>query len=112
MAALLVFLLAACATTNTTPAHPNQINAFDGAAYDTLITVQASLNQAKTLIGSYPQYKTDLNIALLAYNEAIAVYEVYHVSVATAQTTAALQAQLAALVTQTSALLKNLGVKV
>ena len=78
LAAALILLLAACATTSTTPNHPGAINAFDSAAYDTLITVQASINQAKTLVGNYPQFKADLNTAIAAYNTVIAAYKVYH----------------------------------
>jgi hypothetical protein len=105
--------LQACATTNTAPLHPGAINAFDSAAYDTLITVQASLNQAKTLIGGFPQYKNDLNTAIAAYNVAIAAYKTYHATVpATSASTAALQTELTSLVNQVAALLKNLGVSV
>ena len=105
--------LAGCATTSTVPSHPNQINAFDGAAYDTLITVQASINQAKTLIVTFPQFKADLNAVISGYNAAQAAYKVYHTTGAGGIVdTTTLQTQLTALVTQVAALLKNLGVAV
>ena len=112
LAVALLLILAACSTTATAPTHPGAINSFDSAAYDTLITVQASINQAKTLIGGFPQFKGDLNTAIAVYNAAISEYKVYHTSTPTTATTAALQTQLTGLVTQTSALLKNLGVTV
>ena len=107
--AALILILAACATTNTAPSHPGAINSFDSTAYDTLITVQASINQAKTLITTYPQFKTDLNTTIAAYNAAQAAYKTYHTAGASGSTTA-LQTQLQALVAQVAALLKNLGV--
>jgi predicted lipoprotein len=109
LAVALLLILAACATTATAPTHPGAINAFDSTAYDTLITVQASLNQAKALITTYPQFKADLNTAIAAYNAAQAAYKTYHAAGAAGSTTA-LQTQLQALVAQVAALLKNLGV--
>ena len=107
------YSLQGCATATAT--HPGAINTFDSTAYDTLITVQASINQAKTLIGTYPQFKADLNTAIAAYNVALTAYKTYHQAgsaAATAASTTVLQTQLAALVAQVSALLKNLGVTV
>ena len=116
LCAFLVAVMVSCATTNTAPtvpAHPNQINAFDGAAYDTLITVQASINQAKTLIVTFPQFKADLNAVISGYNAAQAAYKIYHTTGAGGVVdTTTLQTQLTALVTQVAALLKNLGVAV
>lgn len=113
--AALILILAACATTNTAPSHPGAINSFDSTAYDTLITVQASINQAKTLIGGFPQFKADLNAAISVYNTTLAAYKIYHTggsATATTASTTALQTQMTTLVTQVSALLKELGVTI
>lgn len=105
------FLQAGCAKT-LTPSHPNQINQFDGVAYDTLITVQGSLNQAKMLAPQFPQFKTELNQAIAAYNSAIAAYKLYHSAGTGAPDATALQTQITALVGSVSKLLSDLGVKI
>lgn len=110
VAVVLAILLAGCAK-NLTPSHPNQINAFDGVAYDTLITVQGSLNQAKALAPQFPQFKLELNQAIAAYDSAIAAYKLYHTSAAGAPDMTALQTQINALVASVSKLLADLGVK-
>lgn len=111
LAAFLVLTLAGCAVTNTTPAHPNQISAFDGVAYDTLITVQGSLTQAKALAPQFPQFKAELNDAISGYNTAIAAYKLYHTAAAGAPSTTALQGEINSLVASVSKLLADLGVK-
>jgi hypothetical protein len=55
--------------------HPNQIDAFDGATYDTLITAQATLDEAKVQFGqgkfaSVPTAKVIINDAGAAYDQA------------------------------------------
>ena len=100
---------------NTAPAHPNQLSQFDGYAYDTLITIQAALNQVKTEVLGFPQYKPQVNQAIAAYNVAQAAYKTYHTSAATNPTTepqaqANLQAQLTDLAGQIAMLEKAFGV--
>lgn len=90
-------------------AHPNQINAFDGAAYDTLTVAQASLNQAKALAPRYPQFKTQLNQAIQSYDAALAAYKAYHAQ--GSGDTEALNQQLANLSGQIATLLNSFGVK-
>lgn len=107
----LLLILSACAGTMT-PAHPGQLNAFDGAAYDSLIIAQASLSQASQQVTAAPtlaKYKAQLNQAIAAYNTAQAAYKLYH-SAPTADQATALQAQLADVVSQVSKLLTALGV--
>lgn len=110
LAALLAVLILSGCAKQLTPSHPNQINAFDGAAYDTLITVQASIQTAKTLEPQFPQFKIELNQAISAYDSAIAAYKLYHGSAAGAPDQAALQAQVTALVGSVAKLLADLGV--
>ena len=108
---LALVFLASCATTNTIPSHPNQINTFDGAMYDSLMTVQGALNQAKVEIAkaSNQQYKAQLNQAIGAYNTAIAAYKLYHTAGQNVAD-AALQQQITDLVGQVGKLLTTLGV--
>jgi hypothetical protein len=107
-----VLLLAACAK-NPVPAHPNQLNTFDGAMYDALITVQGSLNAAKAQVATTPalaKYKPELNQAIASYNAAQAAYKVYHTAGSNI-TDPALQTQVTALVSDVAKLLTALGVK-
>ena len=109
--ALAVLLALAGCGANSAVTHPGQLNAFDGAAYDTLITVQGSIQQAKALEPQFPQYKAQLNQTIAAYNSALAGYKLYHTMAAGAPTTANLQTELKDLVNAVAALLANLGVK-
>ena len=111
---LLCFLLASCATVTPVP-RPGAINAFDSTAYDTLISVQAAIQQAKIAVSTpgLAQYKGQLNQAIAAYNTTIAAWKVYHEAGAgvTSDQTAALQTEVADLVSQVGKLLTALGVK-
>lgn len=113
IAAALVALLAlvGCGA-NSAATHPGQINAFDGAAYDTLVTVQASIQQSKGLEPQFPQYKTQLNQVIASYNAAIAAYKLYHTSAAGAPSASTLQTQLTDLVNAVAKLLTDMGVKI
>jgi hypothetical protein len=108
---LAVILIVAGCGANSAVTHPGQLNAFDGTAYDTLIAVQASIQQAKALEPQFPQYKSALDDAIAAYNSAIAAYKLYHTQAAGAPATAALQIQITTLVNSVAALLTQMGVK-
>ena len=55
--------------------HPNQINAFDGASYDSLTVAHAALTSLRVTVStSYPQYKTSFNQAAAAYQVALTSY--------------------------------------
>jgi hypothetical protein len=73
---LLMIMFSGCAAKSAT--HPNQLNSFDGSAYDTLITAQAALESAKAQINVYPEAKPILNEAIASYNVALASYKAYH----------------------------------
>ncbi len=90
--------------------HPGQISTFDGTAYDALIVAQASITQAKTLIPAHPEFKTELNQAIAAYNTAIAAYKLYHSQAAGAPSSSEIQGQVALLTSSVSQLLSKLGV--
>ena len=112
----LVFGATACKTvTPAPPPHPNQINAFDGYAYDVLITAQAAVQQVKVEEAQFPQFKAQVNQAIAAYNTAQSAYKFYH-TVAVSdpltepQAQASLQAQLTDLMAQIAALEKSFGV--
>ena len=109
---LAMLLIAACAKV---PLHPGAVNAFDSEAYDTLISVQAAIQSAKTQVATTPalaQYKPQLDQAIAAYNTTQAAYKVYHASATPTSTPPAdLQASITSLVAQVGKLLTSLGVQ-
>jgi hypothetical protein len=67
-----LFFVSGC---GTQVSHPNQINAFDGATYDSLTVAHAALTSLRTSVPvSYPQYTTIVNQASAAYGSAYASY--------------------------------------
>ncbi len=63
---------------NTQPAHPNQINAFDGATYDSLTLAHAALTSLRSeVITSYPKYTSEFNQAAAAYATAYSAYALF-----------------------------------
>lgn len=91
MPATLALLLAltGCAaksgSTTPPPPHPGAANAFDSAAYDSLVTIQAGIEQAK--VNAPVGQKALLNQIIADYNLAMHAYEAYHAA-ATAGTAA------------------------
>lgn len=67
-----------CASKNQHISHPNAINQVDSSAYDTLLTAQAALEEAKAHISEHPEAKQVLNQAIASYNSAQAAYKIYH----------------------------------
>lgn len=70
--ALLMIVFSLACHKNAT-SHPNQINGFDGKTYDTLISAQAALDEAKSQYrsGTLPQdAKQIINDAGAAYEQA------------------------------------------
>lgn len=60
------------------PSHPNQINAFDGATYDSLTLAKGALNYLRARVSTtYPQYKQLFNQAATAYSTAVNAYVLY-----------------------------------
>jgi hypothetical protein len=76
---LFAFLLAGgCASQ---PAHPNQLNAFDGATYDSLTVAHAALSSLRAqVVTSYPKYAPVFNQASAAYTTSFNAYSLYRTS--------------------------------
>lgn len=78
--ALPVFSLLFIATTGcgTQPPHPDQLNAFDGATYDTLTLAHGALGSLRAKISAgYPKYVPQFNQAAAAYGVAFQAYSLY-----------------------------------
>ncbi|MBV8811306.1 MAG: hypothetical protein JO033_21770 [Acidobacteriaceae bacterium] len=77
-AAVLALALVLGTGCNTQPAHPNQINAFDGATYDSLILAHAALTSLRSeVITSYRKYTPEFNQAVAAYAAAYSAYALF-----------------------------------
>ena len=58
--------------------HSNQINAFDGAAFDTMALAHGALTSLRaSMITDFPQYAPEFNAAIEAYNTAVVIYATY-----------------------------------
>ncbi len=67
---------------NTQPAHPNQINAFDGTSYDSLTLAQGALTSLRVQVSTaYPQYAPEFNRAATTYSTALDAYSIYRTAV-------------------------------
>ncbi|HLH37367.1 MAG TPA: hypothetical protein VKX41_22045 [Alloacidobacterium sp.] len=63
---------------NSQPSHPNQINAFDGACYNSLTAARAALEYLRSSIAStYPKYTALFNEAAASYTAAVSIYTLY-----------------------------------
>jgi hypothetical protein len=72
------FLFASGCGTQTS--HPNQINAFDGATYDSLLLAHGALTSIKANVtASYPKYAPIFNQAAASYNAAYTAYSDFRV---------------------------------
>ena len=76
LAALLTFT--GC---KTQPEHPNQLNTFDGAAYDSLTLAHGALGSLRAQVSSrYPRYAPVFNQSAAAYSAAFNAYTVYRLT--------------------------------
>ncbi|HMJ61297.1 MAG TPA: hypothetical protein VK493_06010 [Bryobacteraceae bacterium] len=78
--ALPIFSLALILTSGcgTQPIHPNQLNTFDGATYDTLTLAHGALGSLRAQISAgYPKYVPQFNQAASAYDVAFQAYSLY-----------------------------------
>ena len=58
--------------------HPNQINTFDGASYDSLTLAHGALTSLRAqIMSNYPKYTSEFNEAAAAYTTALNAYSVY-----------------------------------
>ncbi|MFL6352704.1 MAG: hypothetical protein ACJ74Z_12760 [Bryobacteraceae bacterium] len=77
---VLVVLTISTAACNPQPAHPNQINAFDGGSYDSLTAAHAALTSFRVQISTTDkQYSAVFNEAAAAYATAFNAYSTYRV---------------------------------
>jgi hypothetical protein len=82
--------------------HPNQINAFDGASYDTLTLAHGALTSMRgQIVGNYAKYNTLFNQAAAAYNVALTGYSDFREK-------AANQAEVAAAISDLTLAIVNL----
>lgn len=108
---ILVTVLACSACTSVkTVQHPGSLNSFDNFAYDSLITEQAAINQAKSEISKYPQAKTQLNNVITQYDTTQAAYKVYHLALVagSSPSNTALQTSINSLITNVATLIKSM----
>ena len=87
--------------------HPGALNSVDNTAYDTVITEQAAIEQAKLNINQFPQFKTQLNNVITQYNVTMDAYKVYHNAGAISDSSS-LQSQISSLVTNVATLIKSM----
>ncbi len=83
LAAGVLALAAFSLTTGCTPPapHPDQLNSFDGAAYDSLTLAHGALTSLRQSISSeYPTYSHAFNDAAAAYNQTINTYGTYRIT--------------------------------
>lgn len=74
--AAVAILLCSCGTAAT---HPGSINKTDSQIYDTLISAQAAIEQAKAVVDpTSTAEKLAVNKAIAAYNLAMDSYIAYH----------------------------------
>jgi hypothetical protein len=71
---LFTILTVAC---NTQPTHSNQINAFDGASYNSLTVAHAALASLRIQVSTDRQYISVFNEAVAAYSTAFYAYSLY-----------------------------------
>lgn len=73
--ALLVAAIVLFSACSPSAKHPNQINSFDGASYDSLTAAHAALISLRTTVSTtYPQYKVTFNQAAASYQLAYTAY--------------------------------------
>jgi hypothetical protein len=73
-----VVLATGCGTQTS---HPNQLNAFDGASYDTLTLAHGALTSLRAQVSvSYPKYTPLFNEAADAYAATFNAYALYRTS--------------------------------
>ena len=88
LAAVAVSLTTGC---NIQPNHPNQLNTFDGASYDSLTLAHGALLAMRTQVStSYLSYIPVFNEAAASYTTALDAYTLYRVNGDSAAVTVAL----------------------
>ncbi len=79
----IIAILATCGC-GTTTSHPNQVSAFDGGTYDTLLLAHGALTSLQAnVVTSYPKYIPIFNQATAAYGVAYNTYVAFRTAPAT-----------------------------
>ena len=109
--ALLVLAAVAIAGCASRAVHPGAANSTDSQIYDSLISVQASIEQAKVEFAGNPAAKAPLNKIIAGYNAAQDAYRSYHELAVSghAPDAASLTAQVSALVRDLAELQAQFG---
>lgn len=96
-----------CAAKSQHPIHPGAVSVADSNVYDTLMTCQAAIEQAKVEFGRNPSAKPVLNGAIVSYNTALDGYLAFKAG--KSNDLASVQAQLVNLVSDIAALERQFG---
>ncbi len=67
-----------CAAKAPATLRPGALNAFDSATFNTLVTIQAALEEASKEASNLPTIKPEVNKAIDLYNAAEISYKAYH----------------------------------
>lgn len=77
-AAVVAAVILFCAACSPAQKHPNQINSFDGATYDSMTAAHAALLSFRVTVSTqYPQYTATFNQAAAAYTVAYNAYAAF-----------------------------------
>ena len=77
-AASLLFATLTTTGCHVQSSHPNQMNVFDGAAYDSMLLAHGALTSLRAGIATdFHQYALEFNQAAAAYNTAVVIYSAY-----------------------------------
>lgn len=87
------------------PVHPGAVNPVDSQLYDTLLTAQTAIEEAKVQVPTLPKLKEPLNKIIAAYNNVWKDYASYHTALVAGTTT---PGQDKLLLTQVQAILSGL----
>jgi hypothetical protein len=100
------FLASGC---GSQPAHPNELNAFDGTTYDSLTVAHGALTSLRAkVVSSYPKYAPVFNQAAAAYAAAFNSYSLYRTTANEADISMALANLTVSVVALENALLNDM----
>jgi len=104
--AAVLLIVGACASTAV---HPGAASKFDSQTYDTLITAQAAIEEARAQAWTDPRAKEILNAVIATYNTALDGYLIYHQAAAASARNGGALPDSAALAAQVVQLLADVG---
>jgi len=109
----LTVALSGCPSAKTPDQPATPAASWDTITYQTLISVQAALNGAKAQAAALPQFKTQINQAITAYNAAEAAFKLYETGAKNPADQSVINQQISAVASQVTALVVSIeaGVK-